>query len=227
MSLVTVIVLAGFVLPKYKVFFANLNAELPAPTRAMLAMTDFFTTWWWAVLGGIVVVSLLVLLVLATSGGKLLRDRFVLRLPVIGPTIQIALVERFCRVLGSMAAAGVALPDALRVATQSLQNRVFIRALNGVGEQMLRGEGLARPLGGVRLFPRTAARMIRVGEETGTLPTQLEMTARFYESELDHRLKRLTALFEPAMIVAMGLVVGFVAIAMVSAMYGVFSQVDV
>jgi type IV pilus assembly protein PilC len=68
--------------------------------------------------------------------------------------------------------------------------------------------------------------MIRVGEETGTLDAQLEVTARYYESELDHRLKKLTAIFEPAVIVGMGLVVGFVAIAMVSAMYGIFNQVD-
>ena len=96
-----------------------------------------------------------------------------------------------------------------------------------VGEAMLRGEGLARPLGTVKLIPGTAARMIRVGEETGTLDRQLEVTAHYYEVELDHRLKRLTALFEPAMIVGMGLIVGFVAVAMVSAMYGIFDQVDV
>ena len=69
--------------------------------------------------------------------------------------------------------------------------------------------------------------MIRVGEETGTLETQLEVTARYYESELDYKLKKLTALFEPAVIIVMGLVVGFVAIAMVSAMYGIFGQVDI
>jgi type IV pilus assembly protein PilC len=227
MSVVTVVILAGFVLPKFKVFFANLNADLPVPTRILLAVTDFFVQWWWAVLIGLAFVIFGGQLVLATRAGKFLRDRVVLRLPVIGPTVRVALVERFCRVLASMAAAGVALPDALKVASQSLRNRVFTRALDGVGEAMLRGEGLARPLASVRLFPSTATRMIRVGEETGTLPTQLELTAKHYETELDHRLKRLTALFEPAMIIAMGLLVGFVAIAMVSAMYGVFGQVDV
>jgi type IV pilus assembly protein PilC len=113
------------------------------------------------------------------------------------------------------------------VATESLRNRVFMRQLSGVSDQMMRGEGLARPLSAVNLFPATAARMIRVGEETGTLDHQLEVTARYYEGELDHRLKKLTAIFEPAVIVAMGLVVGFVAVAKITAMYGVFSQVDI
>jgi len=227
MSLVTVVVLAAFVLPKFKLFFESLDAELPLTTRILLAFTDFVVEWWWAVLGGVVAVLLLVLLVLSTEGGKFLRDRIVLRIPIVGETIRIALVERFCRVLASMASAGVALPDALRVATDSLRNRVFMRALRNVGDAMLRGEGLARPLSTVNIFPMTASRMIRVGEETGTLDAQLEVTARYYEGELDHRLKKLTAYFEPAVIVGMGLVVGFVAVAMVSAMYGIFDQVDI
>jgi type IV pilus assembly protein PilC len=226
MSIGTVVILAAFVLPKFKLFFESLDAELPLPTRMLLAVTDFLTEWWWAVLGGVVAVTLIGWLALRTEGGRYLRDRIVLRIPVVGETVRIALVERFCRVLASMAGAGVALPNALRVATESLRNRVFMRQLGNVNEQMLRGEGLARPLSTVKVFPGTAARMIRVGEETGTLDAQLEVTARYYEGELDHRLKKLTAIFEPAVIVGMGLVVGFVAIAMVSAMYGIFNQVD-
>jgi type IV pilus assembly protein PilC len=227
MALVTIVVLAGFVLPRFKLFFESLGAELPLPTRMMLALTDFLTQWWWALLLGLAGVIAIVLVTLATKRGRLLRDRILLRLPAIGPAVRTALIERFCRVLGSMVAASVPLPDALRVATASLRNRVFMTAFDRVGEAMLRGEGLAKPLASMKLFPRTAARMIRVGEETGTLHMQLEETARYYESELDHRIKRLTALFEPAMIVGMGLVVGFVAVAMVSAMYGVFNQVDI
>jgi type IV pilus assembly protein PilC len=227
MSVFTVVVLAVYVLPKFKDFFNGLNARLPLATRILLGITDFLTQWWWAVLGGIAVVALIVFLALRTEGGRVARDRLILRLPLIGGTVRIALVERFSRVLASMASAGVPLPEALRVATQSLRNRVFIRSLSGVGEAMLRGEGLAGPLSRSGIFPTTAARMIRVGEETGTLDAQLEVTAKFYEGELDHKLKKLTGYFEPAVIIVMGLVVGFVAIAMVSAMYGIFDQVSV
>jgi type IV pilus assembly protein PilC len=123
-----------------------------------------------------------------------------------------------------MIVAGVALPQALEVASGSLRNRVFTRALSQVKLAVLEGEGVAEPLASTTLFPPTAVQMIRAGEDTGTLDVQLEVTARYYERELDYKIKKLTALFEPAVIIAMGLVVGFVAVALVSAMYGIFNQ---
>jgi len=225
MSVVTVVVLATFVLPRFKSFFASLNAKLPLPTRMLLAFTDFLGTWWWAVLGIGFVLTVSVALIVRTEPGRYARDRILLAIPAVGPTIRHAMVERFCRILSSMIGAGVSLPEALRVSTESLRNRVFMRALGWVGSAVLEGEGLARPLSATGVFPSTAAQMIRVGEDTGTLDTQLAVTAQYYESELDYRLKKLTALFEPAVIVVMGLVVGFVAVALVSAMYGIFDQV--
>jgi type IV pilus assembly protein PilC len=219
--------MAWFVLPRFKVFFAGLNAKLPLPTRMLLAVTDFFTQWWWAVLAAAGFIAVSIFLALRTRGGRYARDRFLLGIPLIGGAVRFTLVERFCRILSSMVGAGVALPEALRVATESLHNLVFMRALAHVGDAMLEGEGLAQPLSNSGIFPATAARMIRVGEETGTLDVQLEVTARYYEGELDYKLKKLTALFEPAIIIAMGLVVGFVAVALMSAMYGIFNQVTI
>jgi type IV pilus assembly protein PilC len=227
MSLVTIVVLAAFVLPRFKVFFASLHATLPLPTRILLAVTDFVTDWWWALLAGVAVTVLTGFVVAHTRSGRYALDRFVLAVPVVGTTVKFTLVERFCRILAAMAGAGVPLPEALRVATDSLRNKVFVRSLGHVTEAMLHGEGLARPLAATRLFPVTAVRMIRVGEDTGTLDTQLDVTARYYEGELDYKIKKLTALFEPAVIVVMGGLVGFVAVALVSAMYGIFNQVHV
>ncbi len=227
MSMVTVVVLAAFVLPKFKDFFASLHATLPLPTRMLLAVTDFFTVWWWAVGGGLAVVALVIFVIVQTHGGRYLRDKLFLAMPVLGGTIQFALVERFCRILASMVSAGVQLPEALRVATGSLPNLVFRRSLGEAGEALLEGEGLARPLAATKLFPSTASQMIRVGEDTGTLDTQLEVTAQYYEGELDYKLKKLLGLFEPIVIIAMGIIVGFVAVALISAMYGIFRQVSV
>ena len=227
MSLVTVVVLSTFVLPKFKVFFAGLHAELPLPTRMLLATTDFVGQWWWALLSGVLTLGLVLFVSLRTATGRYTRDRMVLALPVVGETVRYALVERFCRILSSMVGAGVALPEALQVATESLRNLVFSRALTGVADAMLEGEGLASPLVRSGLFPPTAAQMMRVGEETGTLDNQLAVTAHYYEGELDYKIKKLTSLIEPIVIAAMGLVVGFVAVALVSAMYGVFGQVKV
>lgn len=223
MSIVTVVVLASFVLPRFKTFFNNLHQKLPLATRMLLAITGFIGMYWWAIIGVIVAVVLIIALVLRTESGRYARDRLVLSLPLIGDTVRFSLVERFSRVLSSMAAAGVALPQALRVATGSIRNLVFTRSLSTVGDAMLRGDGLAGPLARTQLFPSTAARMIRVGEETGTLDAQLEVIAKYYEGELDYKLKKLTAAFEPTIIVVMGLLVGFVAVALISAMYGFYN----
>ncbi|MEO7262846.1 MAG: type II secretion system F family protein [Jatrophihabitantaceae bacterium] len=227
MSVFTVAILAGFVLPRFKVFFASLHAKLPLPTRMLLAVTDFLTNYWWAILAAIAALTLIIALALRTERGRYARDRFVLAVPVLGSTIQYALVERFSRILSSMVSAGVNLPEALRVASESLRNLVYIRALTQVAESMLEGDGLAKPLARTGLFPNTASLMMQVGEETGTLDTQLEATAKYYEGELDYKIKKLTSLFEPAIILVMGGMVGFVAIALVSAMYGIFNQVSV
>ena len=227
MSVVTVVILAVYVLPKFQVFFASLDATLPLPTRMLLGFTSFMESWWWAVVAAIAGVVLLGFLITRTSRGKYARDALVLKIPVLGEVIQFALVERFCRVLASMVSAGVNLTEALSVTTEALRNRVYIKRLSEVTEQMLEGQGIAGPLGRTRLFPGTATQMLRVGEDTGSLDTQLALTAEYYETELTYKINKLTSLFEPIVIVVMGLVVGFVAVALISAMYGIFNQVQV
>jgi len=227
MSMVTVLILAVYVLPKFEDFFADLDAELPLPTRILMAVTGFLGDWWWAIAAGIAALVVSVIGIIRTERGKYAWDAFVLKVPVLGQTIQYALVERFCRVLGSMVSAGVTLTDGLAVTTEALRNRVYVKRLGEVSEQILEGQGVAGPLARTGLFPGTATQMLRVGEDTGSLDTQLEVTAEYYETELNYKIAKLTALFEPIVIVVMGLIVGFVAIALVSAMYGIFRQVDV
>ncbi len=227
MSLVTVLILAIYVLPKFEEFFADLDAELPLPTRILLGITGFLGQWWWAVCGGLGLVVLLYVGITRTARGKYARDALLLKVPVLGVTIQYALVERFCRILASMVSAGVSLTDGLAVTTEALRNRVYVKRLGEVRDQILEGQGVAGPLARTGLFPGTATQMLRVGEDTGSLDTQLEVTAEYYETELDYKIAKLTALFEPIVIIVMGLIVGFVAIALVSAMYGIFNQVDV
>ena len=223
----TVVILAVFVLPKFEVFFEDFDAELPLPTRMLLGFTDFLSTWWWALLAGFGAVLLLGYMVTRFHRGKYARDALLLKIPVLGETIRYALVERFCRVLSSMVGAGVNLSEALAVTTDALRNRVFIKRLSQVSDAMHEGEGISGPLARTQLFPGTATQMLRVGEETGSLDDQLRVTAEYYEVELDYKIKKLTAIFEPLVIIVMGGIVGFVAIALVSAMYGIFQQVDV
>jgi type IV pilus assembly protein PilC len=193
----------------------------------LLGFTGFLGNWWWALLGGFAAVLLLGFLITRFHWGKYARDAFILKIPVLGETIRYSLVERFCRVLASMVGAGVNLTEALTVTTEALRNRVFIKRLGTVSEAMLEGEGISAPLARTQLFPGTATQMLRIGEETGSLDDQLRVTAEYYEVELDYKIKKLTAIFEPLVIIVMGGIVGFVAIALVSAMYGIFQQVNV
>jgi type IV pilus assembly protein PilC len=227
LAVAVVVILVTIVLPKFETFFDSLNTELPAPTRLLLVVSAWLSANWYFVVGGASALAITVAGALRTEGGRLLKDTALLRAPVLGELVQHVVLERFCRILSSMMQAGVALPEALRVTADATSNRVFQRGLVSAREEMMRGEGLARPLIETGLFPPSAKQMFRVGENTGTLDEQLATAATYFERELDYKIKRFTNLFEPAVIIAMGLVVGFVAVALVSAMYGIFSSSQV
>jgi type IV pilus assembly protein PilC len=225
LSVVVIVILAAFVLPRFKQFFESLHARLPLPTRMLLAMSSFVENWWWAIIGVVLVAGLALYGFLKTEAGRKIRDRIFLGLPVVGDVVLFSIVERFCRILGALVQAGVPLPDAMEVVSEGTNNRIFESGLTTVREAMLEGEGIAKPIARTDLFPSAVVQMMRVGEETGTLDQQLELSASFYERELSYKIKRLTTYFEPAVILAVGLIVGFVAVAVVSAMYGIFRQV--
>ncbi len=158
-----------------------------------------------------------------TERGRRIRNRVTLRIPLVKVIVLYSVVERVTRILGAMSRAGVPLPDAMAAAIRGANNSVFEEGLQSAQVRMLEGEGLAGPIGDTGLFPEAAIQMMRVGENTGTLDVQLENASDYYSKELEYKLKKLTTLFEPAVIVVMGVVVGFVAIALVQAMYGIYS----
>ncbi len=227
LAVVVVIILATFVLPKFKTFFASLNAKLPLPTRMLLSTSNFVSHFWWALLGGILAIVIAVVALRRSDSGRGWLDQLFLKLPVVGGVVQAAVIERICRVLASLVTAGVDLPTSLAVTAESSNNVVYRKGLNHIREQMMEGNGLADPLGQTGLFPAAVRQMFRVGEETGTLDKQLETAAAYYRRELELKVKHFTSLFEPMVIIFMGVIVGFVAIAMVSAMYGIYRQVNV
>lgn len=223
MSIVTMVVMIAFVLPRFVVFFEEFDSELPLPTRMLLGLSGFMSTWWWLVAIVILFVGLGYWSLGKSDAGKRLKGNVYMSLPVVGTIVRYASVERFCRIVAAMMRAGVPLPDAMSSAIDSTNNQVFVERLRIARSEMLEGDGMAAPLERTGLLPTAAVQMIRVGEETGTLDQQMESAASFYARELEIKLKRLTTLFEPAVILFMGLVVGFVAVALISAMYGVVS----
>ena len=192
-----------------------------------MTKTKYNGDYWWAMALGTAVVVGGLWLYVRTDKGRHARDRFFLRMPVLGDLVRYTIVERFCRILGSMVKSGVQVPDAMAIASGSTNNLIYQEALEGAREAMLRGEGMSEPITATGLFPGGVCQMIKVGEDTGTLDDQLETAAGFYGKEVEYKLDKLTALFEPLMILFVGLIVGFVAIALVSAMYGIFNQIQV
>lgn len=222
MSFAAVVILTVWVLPKFVVFFEELGTDLPWTTRTLLSVASWSQSLWFLyVLFAVAVVALWGWTKRSVKG-RSVRDHLMLKLPVAGEIVLYAGVERVCRILATMWEAGVPIPEAMTAAIEGADNAVFEERLAPAQEAVMSGEGLAGPLGDSGLFPAAALQMIAVGEATGTLTEQLENSAEFYSRELDHKLKRLTTLFEPAIIVVVGLVVGFVALALVEAMYGSF-----
>ena len=227
LAIVVSVVLVVYVLPKFKSFFKSLNAKLPLPTRMLLDFANWIGNWGYLT-GGLIVATVIGLFVATrTMRGREIKDQIVLKIPVIGDLIHTAIVERFCRLLASMTIAGVPLPEAVAVTTAATNNTVFRKGLTEARSAMLRGEGLAAPLAATGLFPGAAKQMFAVGESTGNLDEQLSAAANYLDRELDYKIKRFTTLIEPAVIIAVGVIVGFVAIALISAMYGIFNQVKV
>ena len=221
------IVMAVYVLPKFRDLYTSLNAKLPLPTRMLLGFTNFMTNWWWLILVVLGVVVATGYGIVGGKHGKPRRDATLLRLPAIGKVMSLVAVERFCRVLATLVQSGVPLPDAVQVSADSTNNTVFQTKLADVRDAMMRGEGLARPIQATGIFPPAARQMIRVGESTGSLDAQLHSAAVFYERELTYELKRVTDMFEPAILLIVGAAVAFVAIAQISAMYSIYHQVTI
>ena len=145
---------------------------------------------------------------------------------MVSTVVTYAATERFTRVLAALLDAGVPLPEALPTSIDCSNNMVFRERLSEAMESVLAGGGFAEPLARTELFPTAVIQMVRVGERTGELSDQLDNAAGFYQEELEYSVEKLTAWFEPAVILFIGVVVGFVALAMVSAMYGIYNQVD-
>ena len=192
------LLIVTFVIPRFADFFADFDAELPLPTRMLMAVADFVTSPVGIacfVLLGVVVVG--TVLWTRTPSGRRALQGFLLKVPLLGTVLTYAATERFCRVLGSLLDAGVALPDALPTAADCTNNLVFKERLAEAIDRTLAGEGFSQPLRDTELFPSTVVQMVRVGERTGALSEQLDGAASFFKDELDYSVDKLTQWFEP------------------------------
>lgn len=198
------------VIPNITQMFKQQGKTLPINTRMLIASSDFFRSWWWGLIIGLV--AAIALFVNWTRGkeGRHTWDGFTLRLPVLGELVRTINVSRFARTLGTMLQAGVPMLRALDTAKQIVGNVLIQQAIEDAKRAVTEGESLAGTLKKSGQFPATMIHMVAVGEKAGQLEQMLERVAATYESEVDTKLSRLTALLEPVMLVVMGGAVAFI-----------------
>lgn len=202
-----IVFLMTFVLPRFAVIFSDLGQALPLPTRILLGVSQALTRYWWAIALAVLGTVLGWQLVTRSERGRLAVDRWLLDLPILGDLLRKIEVGRVVRTLGTLLHAGVPLLTALGVAREVTANRVIALALGAVHEGVKRGDGLTRPMAETGAFPALAVHMVQVGEETGRMEEMLGRVAGAYETEIRVALRRLLALLEPVIILALGLVV--------------------
>jgi general secretion pathway protein F len=212
-----VVFLLTFVIPRFADIFRDLGSTIPWPTQVLLSLSAWLSRYWWALAGAGLGIALAVRIRLSTAAGRLQADHLLLRLPVIGAVIVQTEVARFARITGTLLRSGVPMLAALDVVKEMMGNQVIARALESVSDGARRGAGLSKPMEETRIFPPLAIHMVRVGEETGRLEELLLKVGGTFESDARKVVKRLLALVEPGIILAMGLVVGFIVVAMLMA----------
>ena len=223
LAISTVVVLSAVVLPRFAELFTSLNVELPLATRLLMGFSLFISNWWKVILILVLILFGSFAYFFRIEAGRYAIDRAILRIPIFGNVLQLIALERFSRVLGSLANAGVPLPDALYLSAGAAGNKKYEYAIMATREGVLQGRGLVDPLEESKVFPAETVQILRVGEQTGYLVEQLEHAATYYAKEVDYKLKNITSLIEPVILLFVGGGVGFVAIALVSAMYGIYS----
>ncbi len=225
LALAVCTILIVFVLPNFVSMFHEFRAQLPLPTRILLSVGVFAQAWRVQILLGLFSIVSAVALFMRSRPGHLFWDYFLLRLPVLGGIVRYGIIERFTRTLATMLRAGIPISQTFDVAIAASGNIKYRRGLESVKLRMVTGDGFSGPLEETGLFAPMMIRMIKVGEETGTLDSSLEQIADFLSEEMDYKVRNMIALMEPALVIAVGGAVGFVAVSVILPMYGLLKAV--
>ncbi|MEZ5169794.1 MAG: type II secretion system F family protein [Acidimicrobiia bacterium] len=215
-----------FIVPQFKDMYADLEGTLPAPTRALLAVSEFTQKYWyiWA-LGGIVGAFGFRRWINSESGRQR-WDTIKLRIPVFGPLVRKIALARFSRTLAALTRSGVPILEALDIVAQTAGNWVVATAVRDAQTAVKGGDTLAHKLQDHEVFPPMVIQMISVGEETGALDEMLDKIAEFYENEVETTVDALTSLIEPILIVIMGAIIGGMVIALYLPMFNIINLIE-
>jgi len=225
-AIAVIAILVTQVFPTFVSFYAQLGAQLPTPTRMIIALTNWLQSFGLYLLLAFVIAVGALYLYSRTSSGRYRRDELMLRLPLIGRIVQLSELARCCRTMALLIRVGLPLPEVLAVTTSSVSNIIVGDNLTQVQQELIRGEGLSRPMAKRELFLPMMTQMVKVGEETGNLETTLVTVADSFDAEADDKTSAAVGMIQPAMTIILGLVVGFIVFAMMLTMYSVYKQVN-
>jgi type IV pilus assembly protein PilC len=199
--------------------FGEFEIELPITTRILIAITDFTSAHRNQMVVGAVLVILVLALYLKTPIGRRQKDMLLLKLPVISSINIQSSMSQLCHTMSILLRAGLPMAEIMNLIVETMGNVILKEAVQRVRTEMLQGQGLSQPMRQEKVFPKLLAQMVRVGEETGTLDTNLETLAIFYEEEADRKINALTSMMEPALMLFVGGMVGFLAVSVIMPMY--------
>jgi len=225
-SIVVIGVLVGFVLPAFGDLYSSLGAELPALTRILMDFSGLLQTHGLYLLLGVLIIVVAAAAYIRTPDGRYQFDKLALRIPLLGRINLLKQLSRCCRSISVLFSAGLPLTEIMPLVIEGAGNRVIIKALTDVQDDMLKGEGLSRPMSKNAVFLPMMVQMVKVGEETGNLDTTIMAVAQSYETEAQDKTDSMIKLIQPTMTLVIGGIVGLIALSMMSAMYSIYGQLS-
>ncbi len=224
-AVIVITILMAFVIPQFTELFGSMGAQLPFPTRILISISDVIKGYWWAIFGAMAGLYYGSQAWFKTSAGERWRDGMMLKLPVFGELTRKMITARFTRTLGTLIQSGVPILQALSIVKDTTGNVVVGEAMDSVAAAVTEGEPLATPLHKLGVFAPMVTNMIAVGEETGALDQMLIRIADNYDMVVEEAVKAMTSLMEPALIVFMGVTVGFIVLALFMPLFDLGSHV--
>jgi type IV pilus assembly protein PilC len=215
-----------FVLPRFKDIFKGMDVELPAITKFLFGIGDFMQAHWVKMILAMIAAFFAFKYWSKTPGGRYKVDWLKLRMPIVGDLSLKMSVARFCRTFGTLLNSGVPMMRSLEIVSETLSNRVLQDAIDATRSSIREGQRLSAPMVASGLFPPMVTHMIDIGEETGRLPEMLVKISEFYDAEVETAVKGLTSMIEPLLIIFMGVVVGFIAIAVMTPIFSIIQAVS-
>ncbi|MEW6324468.1 MAG: type II secretion system F family protein [Nitrospirota bacterium] len=213
-AVIVVSVLLVWVIPIFAQMFTDFGGTLPVLTQVVITMSNFAQTYWWIIGAAAIGAGFAIKKWYGTPSGRTVIDRLLLQAPVVGDLIRKSAVAKFTRTLGTLISSGVPILDGLAIVSKTAGNVVIEKAIMSARQSISEGKTVSEPLGASKVFPPMVVQMIAVGETTGALDAMLGKIADFYDDEVDAGVATLTSLLEPALMVFLGVVIGFIVIAM-------------